>query len=186
MAEWEWKTRLIITFYIRNRRDKLLEAEEKLESLQQLLREAATTEHSTDNATPDSHFFRKILLQQLGLIRLMATTPTEQNQELLQQMSRIANDNLPADTLLVWEDLYPLIDAVYAYFYTRLTQLADGRLSEKEVQLCCLLCAGFSTKEISVVTRQSVRTIYQRKTTIRHALGMDEKDDIVDYINRES
>lgn len=176
----------IVFFYIRNRRDKLLETEEKLESLQQLLREAATAEPVSDSSSPDSKFFRKVLLQQLGIIRLMATTPTEQNQELLQQMSRIANEHVPADALLVWEDLFPLIDAVYDGFYTRLTQFAAGRLSEKEIQLCCLLCAGFSTKEISVVTRQSVRTIYQRKSTIRHALCMDEKDDIVDYINRKS
>lgn len=175
----------IVFFYIRNRRDKLLETEEKLESLQQLFREAASAEPPSDNAAPDSKFFRKVLLQQLGIIRLMATSPTEQNQELLQQMSRIANENVPADALLVWDDLFPLIDAVYDGFYTRLAQLAAGRLSGKEIQLCCLLCAGFSTKEISVVTRQSVRTIYQRKTTIRHALGMDEKDDIVDYINRK-
>ena len=63
-------------------------------------------------------------------------------------------------------------------------RLAAGRLSEKEIQLCCLLCAGFSTKEISVVTQQSVRTIYQRKTDIRHKLGMDEKEDIVAFIQR--
>ena len=54
---------------------------------------------------------------------------------------------------------------------------------EKEIQLCCLLCAGFSTKEISVVTQQSVRTIYQRKTDIRHKLGMDEKEDIIGNIS---
>lgn len=173
-------------FYIRNRRDKLLEAEEKLETLQQLLREATSQEASPESPTPDSTFFRKVLLQQLGIIRLMATSPTEQNKELLQQMSRIANEDVPAGTLLVWDDLYPLVDAVYHNFYIRLTELAAGRLSEKEMQLCCLLCADFSTKEISVVTQQSVRTIYQRKTNIRHALGMDEKDDIVGYINAKS
>ena len=33
------------------------------------------------------------------------------------------------------------------------------------------LCAEFSTKEISVVTQQSIPTIYQRKTNIRKKLG---------------
>lgn len=173
-------------FYIRNRRDKLQEVQEKLETLQQLLREASMREASPESPTPDSTFFRKVLLQQLGIIRLMATSPTEQNKDLLQQMSRIANEDVPVGTLLVWDDLYPLVDAVYNNFYTRLTELAAGRLSEKEIQLCCLLCADFSTKEISVVAQQSVRTIYQRKTNIRHALGMDEKDDIVGYINTKS
>lgn len=162
----------MVFFYIRNRREHLLETEERLEALQQLLRE-----------TQADPFFRKILLQQLGIIRLVATTPTQQNKELLQQMSRIVNNDLPADTLLIWEDLYPIIDSVYENFHTRLTQLAGERLSEKEIQICCLLCANFSTKEISVVTGQSVRTIYQRKTNIRHTLGMEEKDDIIGFIN---
>lgn len=175
-----------VSFYsIRHRRDKLIEAEEMLESLQQLLREATASAQITSDDMPtqsNNIFFRKVLLQQLGIIRLVATSPSLHNKELLQQMSRIANDDVPTEALLVWNDLYPIIDTVYDNFYSRLIALAAGRLSEKELQLCCLLCAGFSTKEISVVSQQSVRTIYQRKTNIRHALGMDEKDDIVRYI----
>lgn len=176
-------------FYIRSRRARWVEAEEKLEALQQLYREATAETVSDVPETvraeePGNAFFRKILLQQLGMIRLVANTPTQQNQELLQQMARIANEDVPADSLLVWDDLYPVIDSVYKGFYARLTRFAASRLSEKEIQLCCLLCAGFSTKEISVVTRQSVRTVYQRKTNIRHALEMDEKDDIVAFIDR--
>ncbi len=171
-------------FYIRNKREKLLATEEKLDALQQLLREVTAVRIGTDDssALPDSHFFRKVLLQQLGIIRLVATAPTEQNKELLQQMANIANNETQTDALLIWEDLYPIIDAVYDNFHTRLLGFASGRLSEKELQLCCLLRADFSTKEISVVTQQSVRTIYQRKTNIRHALGMNEKDDIVSFI----
>ena len=60
------------------------------------------------------------------------------------------------------------------------------RLNEKEMQLCCLLRADFSTKEISSVTGQSVRTIYQRKTTIRQKIGIDEKGDIVLHIDQSS
>lgn len=44
--------------------------------------------------------------------------------------------------------------------------------------------AEFSTKEISVVTQQSIPTIYQRKTNIRKKLGMDEKEDIIDFIRK--
>ena len=51
-------------------------------------------------------------------------------------------------------------------------------LNERELQLCCLLRANFSTKEISIVTQQSVRTVYQRKTVIRQKLGVEEKGDI--------
>lgn len=51
-------------------------------------------------------------------------------------------------------------------------------LNEKEIQLCCLLKADFSTKEINMLTRQSLQTIYQRKTQIRQKLDLAEGDDI--------
>lgn len=180
--------------YIRNKRNRLIEAEERIETLTRMLAEATkVSEVDTANApvadngnsgteVEDGQFFRKILLQQLGIIRLVATQPTTQNQELLRRISGITNRELPVESLLVWEDLYPVIDRVYDGFYTRMNQRYGNLLIDKEQQLCCLLCAGFSTKEISVVTQQSVPTIYQRKTNIRKKLGMGEKEDIVAFI----
>lgn len=173
----------LLFFYLRRKRERWLENQDKMEELQQMLREAEASVATADH--PDSGFIRRILLQQLGLIRLMASTPTEQNQALLQRMQQLVHEQIPTDSLLVWEDLYPLIDIVYDQFHTRLLAVADGRLSEKELQLVCLLCAGFSTKEISVLTYQSVRTVYQRKSHIRQALQMEEKEDIVSYINAQ-
>ena len=100
-----------VSIYIRNRRNRLIDMEERLEALRQLLDESRQS--VAEEEKPDSAFFRKVLLQQLGVIRLMATTPTQQNKELLQQMTRITNEDVPVDTLLVWDDLYPIIDAVY-------------------------------------------------------------------------
>ena len=148
---------------------------EKIEVLQSMLQDAM---HSNGNSKDDS-FFKKILLQQLGLVRLVATTPTSQNQALLKQISNIANKDIPVEELLNWNDLYQTIDSIYDNFYSKLRQKYGSVLNDREIQLCCLLCAEFSTKEISVVTQQSVRTIYQRKTTIRQKLEMNEKDDIV-------
>lgn len=182
--------------YIRNKRNRLIEAEERVETLTRMLEEATKGNNESDvpctsvadtgncgtEEPEDGQFFRKILLQQLGIIRLVATQPTTQNQELLRRISGITNRELPVESLLVWEDLYPVIDRVYDGFYTRMNQRFGNLLIDKEQQLCCLLCAGFSTKEISVVTQQSVPTIYQRKTNIRKKLGMGEKEDIVVFI----
>lgn len=169
--------------YFRNRKQRLQEIEEKNETLERLLNDVSKSEADANN-TPD--FFKKVLLQQLGLIRLVATSPTSQNQALLQQISLITNEELPTDSLLVWDDLYPVIDSVYDNFYSITQSKYNDVLIDKEMQLCCLLCAEFSTKEISVVTQQSVRTIYQRKTTIRQKLQMDEKEDIVNFIKNKS
>ena len=166
------------SLYIRNRRNRLIEAEERAETLTRLLEDAIRNQSKGE----DGQFFRKILLQQLGMIRLVAKQPTSQNQELLRRISGITSHELPVESLLVWEDLYPIIDRIYDNFYTKMDSCFGDVLIDKEKQLCCLLCADFSTKEISVVTQQSIPTIYQRKTNIRKKLGMGEKEGIVEFI----
>ena len=169
---------LAIVWYLQRRKHLLVEKEEELEALRRLLHET-----EDDDGGSNDKFVKKMLLQQLGLIRIVATNPSSDHQELLAQMGRIANKDVMADELLVWDDLYQTIDMVYDGFYTRIRQKYGNILNEKELQLCCLLKSDFSTKEISVVIQQSVRTVYQRKTVIRQKLGMEEKEDIAGFLS---
>lgn len=168
-----------VIWYLQRRKHLLLEKEEELEALRRLLHET----EGTDVGGSDK-FVKKMLLQQLGLIRMVATNPSSDHQELLLQMGRIANKDVVADDLLVWSDLYKTIDLVYDDFYTRISHRYGHILNEKELQLCCLLKSDFSTKEISVVIQQSIRTVYQRKTVIRQKLGMEEKEDIAGFLSQ--
>ena len=177
--------------YRRNRIQRLTEAEDRIDTLTRMLAEAqnTTSENQTDKKLPepeDDAFFKKILLQQLGIIRLVASTPTNQNQALLKRISGISGGEIPTNSLLVWSDLYPVIDRIYDNFHTRLTDRYGDVLTEKEIQICCLLCAGFSTKEIGVITQQSDATIYVRKTSIRKKIGAAEGQNIVDHINGQT
>ena len=114
---------------------------------------------------------------------MAASNPTTANQELIRRMSEIVDGQVPVDSLLNWEDLYQTIDYIYDGFYTRIREKYGNLINEKELQLCCLLKANFSTKEISIVTSQGVRTVYQRKTVIRQKLNLEEKGDIVEYLS---
>lgn len=169
---------LVVVWYMQRRKRQLVEKEEELEALRRLMNE---TEGDTDGR--NDKFVKKMLLQQLGLIRIVATNPSSDHQELLVQMGRIANKDVVADDLLVWSDLYKTIDMVYDGFYSRISRKYGAILNEKELQLCCLLKSDFSTKEISVVIQQSIRTVYQRKTVIRQKLGMEEKEDIAGFLS---
>lgn len=170
-----------LCLYMRNRKKRLAEAEERIDALTRLLNDAQRVSDDSSQDSQDS-FFKKILLQQLGIIRLVANTPTSQNQSLLKLISGISNNEIPVDGLLVWVDLYPIIDNLYDGFYACMMEKYGSILSDKEVQICCLLCANFSTKEIGVVTQQTSATIYVRKTSIRKKIGVEEKQDIVAYI----
>lgn len=165
-----------LVFYNRRKRTMIEEKEEELEALRQLL---ADSQQQTDQK--DDRFFKKVMLQQLGVIRMAASNPTAANQEMLKQMSEIANKKVEVDALLDWDLLYKTIDYIYDGYYSNLKSQCNELLNEKEIQLCCLLRASFSTKEISIVTQQGVRTVYQRKTIIRQKLCIEEKGDIVGY-----
>ena len=166
-----------LAYLIWRRKRQAEEKEEELETLRQLINESQ--QHTEQK---DDRFFKKIMLQQLGVIRMAASNPTAANQELIKRMTAIANKEVEVDALLNWEDLYKTIDYIYEDFYTRLKTKHGDLLNEKEIQLCCLLRANFSTKETSIVTGQSVRTVYQRKTVIRQKLGMEEKGDIIEWL----
>ena len=163
---------------------RLAEAEDRIETLNHLLEEAQ--KEPSPDAGEDDTFFKRILLQQLGIIRMVANTPTAQNQALLRRLAETGNDEMPAEELIAWKDLYPIIDRLYHGFYTRLTQHFGSVLTDKEVQTCCLLCAGFSTKEIAVITRQAVNTVYIRKSSSRQKMGMPEGADIVEWVKNLS
>ena len=166
-----------LAFYTRKKKRQMVEKEEELEALRKLV-----TESQQPTEQKDDRFFKRILLQQLGVIRMAASNPTTANQELIRRMSEIVDGQVPVDSLLNWEDLYQTIDYIYDGFYTHLKSKHSDLLNEKEIQLCCLLKANFSTKEISIVTGQGVRTVYQRKTVVRQKLGMEEKGDIVEFL----
>ena len=163
---------LLLVYLYRRRQRLLLEKEEEIETLRNMLASA--------DKTDDKESVRKLMLQQLGVIKTIAGTPTEANQQLLARLMALNEDT--ANALIDWPSIYQTIDLVYDGFYTRLRDKYKDVLNEKELQLCCLLKADFSTKEINMLTRQSLQTIYQRKTQVRQKLNLPEAEDITTAI----
>lgn len=168
----------VLGLVYRRKKRLMQEKDEELETLRQLIQES---QHDSDSK--DDRFFKRIMLQQLGVIRMAASNPTTANQELLKRMTEIADKEVAVDALLNWDDLYKTIDYIYDGYYSNVLKRYGSVLNEKEVQLCCLLRANFSTKEISIVTQQGVRTVYQRKTVVRQKLGIEEKGDIPAHLS---
>ena len=195
---------LLFVYLYRRRQRLLLEKEEEIETLRGIIGKGQSDQvPSTKEAD-----VRKLMLQQLGVIKTIAGTPTEANQQLLARLMALNEET--ANALIDWPSIYQTIDLVYDGFYTRLVQkygdkgqsdpyreadrstagrlevpsTKEGRalLNEKEIQLCCLLKADFSTKEINMLTRQSLQTIYQRKTQVRQKLNLAEGEDITTAI----
>ena len=169
---------------IRQRRLRERENEERAEALQKMVDElkAAPVQMQSEAHTPEA--LRRAMLQQLGIIKMVAETPTEQNREMLRKISSIESDT--DGELVNWNNVFDLINTLYAGFYDKLQASYGELLSPKEKQIIVLMVAGFSTKEISVITGQTTSTIYVRKTSIRKKLGVPEKEDIVTFLREKT
>ena len=172
-----------IYIYIHNHYVHLAEVEERKDALTRLVKEAASISSAETPQVPNNAFFKQILIKQLGIIKLMASTPTNQNQEMLKRIAAISEGKISVDELLSWTEIYPIIDSLYDNFYTHLTEIFGSIMTVKEINICCLLCANFSTKEIGILTQQSDATIYVRKTSIRKKIKANEKQDIIVSLN---
>lgn len=172
-----------IYIYVRNRYVRLGEAEERRDTLIRLIEESAEASKEEASQISNNAFFKQILMKQLGIIKLMASTPTSQNQAMLKRIAAISEGKISGEELLSWAEIYPIIDSLYNNFYTYLKEKFGPVLTTKEINICCLLCANFSTKEIGILTQQSDATIYVRKTSIRKKINANERQDIIVYLN---
>lgn len=167
---------------IRHRRQRERENEERAEALQKMVDELKSTPIAPAyTKTPAA--LRRAMLQQLGIIKMVAETPTEQNREMLRKISSIEGET--NGELVNWQNVFELIDNLYSGFYSKLHNQFGATLTEKEEQIAVLMMAGFSTKEISVITGQTTSTIYVRKTSVRKKLGLPEKEDIVAFLREK-
>lgn len=158
-----------------SRRRKAAEAEERAEALHSMVEEL-----KTNRASANDRALRQAMLQQLGIIKMVAEVPTEQNREMLRRISSMEGDT--GGSLVNWKNVYDLIDNLYSGFYTWLHDRFGARLSDKEEQIIVLMLAGFSTKEIGVITGQTAATIYVRKSAVRKKLELPEKEDIISFL----
>ncbi len=168
-------------FIIRRQRER--DNEERIEALQKMVDEyKSAPSQETDKA--DSTALRGIMLKQLGIIKMVAETPTEQNREMLRKISAI--DGETNGELVDWGKVFEIIDSLYSGFYSKLHRQCGEQLTPKEEQIIVLMVAGFSTKEISVITGHTTSTIYVRKSSIRKKLGVPEKEDIVEFLKNRA
>jgi tetratricopeptide (TPR) repeat protein/DNA-binding CsgD family transcriptional regulator len=172
-----------IYIYIHNHYVHLAEVEERKDVLTRLVEETANASKAETTQVPNNAFFKQILIKQLGIFKLMASTPTNQNQAMLKRIAAISEGKISMNELLSWTEIYPIIDSLYDNFYTYLKEKFGSIMTTKEINICCLLCANFSTKEIGILTQQSDATIYVRKTSIRKKINANEKQDIVVFLN---
>ncbi|MCM1094238.1 MAG: hypothetical protein NC421_09805 [Lachnospiraceae bacterium] len=170
-----------IYIILNRRKQRLIDAEERIETLDRMLKEVKHPD-KTDKET----ILKRMVLQQMGIIKRFASTPTAQNEEALRKIADTGLTNNSSNGQLVdWDTLYTLVDELFDGFHDKLIKRYPDFFTDKEIQLICLLQADFSTKEIAFLTGQSSASVYVRKSTIRKKLGTAENGDFMAQIKAE-
>lgn len=88
-------------------------------------------------------------------IAMLRYTQKEQSAKFIKELNRF---NITQNNSLLttqWNNFYKHIDLSFDNFYTLLKDNFSD-LNEKELQLCCMMVAGFKTEEIAAIWMQSI------------------------------
>lgn len=130
---------------------------------------------------------RQFILRDLEIakkIAMLKYTRKEKSERLLRELDNL--NIIEGNKLMAtrWDDFYHDIDITFDGFHDKLVHEYPD-LNEKEVQLCCLMMAGFRTEEIAAVWMQSVFTVHKCKTNVRKKINTSEGGDIIVFLKKK-
>jgi tetratricopeptide (TPR) repeat protein len=101
------------------------------------------------------------------------------NKDLIQQ---IINEIRLNSSTQMWEEFEMRFKEVHKDFYNGLHN-AHPDLTLNEVKICAFLRLNMSTKEISAITHQSVKSINMARFRLRKKLDIDRDENLIAYLN---
>ena len=101
------------------------------------------------------------------------------NKDLIQQ---IINEIRQNSSNKMWEEFEVRFKEVHTRFYNELHK-AHPDLTPNEVKICAFLRLNMSTKEISAITHQSVKSINMARFRLRKKLDIDRDENLISYLN---
>lgn len=101
------------------------------------------------------------------------------NKELIQS---IINEIRLNSTSKVWEEFEIRFKEVHVDFYDELHKVHPD-LTLNEVKICAFLRLNMSTKEISAITHQSIKSINMARFRLRKKLQIDRDENLIAYLN---
>lgn len=100
------------------------------------------------------------------------------NKELIQQ---IINEIRYNSSNKIWEEFELRFTEVHTRFYKELLKTHPD-LTPNEVKICAFLRLNMSTKEISAITHQSVKSINMARFRLRKKLQIEREENLIAYL----
>lgn len=167
---------IIIIIYINKKKKhayELLSLQQQISALEGLSKMQEQTKHFV---LRDFEVAKKIAI--------LKHTQKELGSKLVKELDRF---NLIKENPLLatqWDKFYHYIDLTFDNFYSKITK-DYPILNEKEIQLCCMLIAGFKTEEIAAIWMKSVFSVHKYKTNIRKKINAPEASNIITFLTEK-
>lgn len=112
--------------------------------------------------------------------KLVEIKPTakKDNQNILQQ---IINELKLNSSSKIWDEFELRFKEVHSDFYDALSE-AFPDLTPNEIKICAFLRLNMSTKEISSITHQSVKSINMARFRLRKKINMDREENLIAFL----
>jgi DNA-binding CsgD family transcriptional regulator len=101
------------------------------------------------------------------------------NKDVIQQ---IINEIRQNSSKKMWEEFELRFKEVHTRFYNELYK-SHPDLTPNEVKICAFLRLNMSTKEISAITHQTVKSINMARFRLRKKLQMDRDENLIAYLS---
>lgn len=160
---------------VKKKNQNLIEAEDTLEMLNNMLLEKDNRENQ----------FKSLLIEKLDIAKKVAQmeiAPAKDHNLFLKRYNAVFDENL--QEVLDWENLYPLINDLYKGFIDKVTKLFP-LLNEKEIQMCCLIRAGFSNNEIAFILAYTYESVRVRKVDLRKKMGFSSNMEFQNFFSQD-
>lgn len=112
--------------------------------------------------------------QRLELVVKNKTYSAQEIKEIIRSLGK-------TDATIFLDEFETRFNGVHSDFYQKLKQIAPD-LTPHELRLSALIRLNISSKEIAVLTNRTVGTIDNSRSTIRRKLGIDEAQNLQDFI----
>lgn len=97
-------------------------------------------------------------------------------------IQKIINEIRQNSSQQVWDEFELRFTEVHSEFYKKLHELHPD-LTPNEVKLCAFLRLNMSTKEISAITHQSIKSINMARFRLRKKLNMSRDENLISHLN---
>ena len=122
---------------------------------------------------------RNFLMDKLDIARKVAqmnVVSSNNTKEFMIQFQKVFGKNM-----MDWENIYPVINDLYDGFVDKIKRIYPD-LSNKDLQLCCFVRAGFRSDEQAVLLGYTQNSIRVKRTQLVKKMKFDNAEAFHSYL----